>query len=168
GGDIPDEGGLPQTGQDGRGLRKHGCQVRLVSGQLVVRFQHSHPILAGTFANVGIKGPLENIDSSGALDLTFAYECSAGGSERQIRSTDDRINRRLVVLFQHSYAIAARSFANVGIKGPREDLDSSGALDLAFSWRDRGHHLANAKSAPMAGCIPAPGTRHEWAGINQY
>jgi hypothetical protein len=26
------------------------------------------------FANVGIKGPLEIIDSSGALDLTFAYE----------------------------------------------------------------------------------------------
>jgi hypothetical protein len=25
---------------------------------LVVRFQHSHPIAAGTFANVGIKGPL--------------------------------------------------------------------------------------------------------------
>jgi hypothetical protein len=24
----------------------------------VVRFQHSHPIAAGTFANVGIKGPL--------------------------------------------------------------------------------------------------------------
>jgi hypothetical protein len=46
--------------------------------RLVVRFQHSHPIAASTFANVGIKGPLENIDSSGALDLTFACECAAG------------------------------------------------------------------------------------------
>jgi hypothetical protein len=27
--------------------------------RLVVRFQHSHPIAASTFANVGIKGPLE-------------------------------------------------------------------------------------------------------------
>jgi hypothetical protein len=43
----------------------------------VVQFQHSHPIAAGTVANVGIKGPLENIDSSGALDLTFASECAA-------------------------------------------------------------------------------------------
>jgi hypothetical protein len=42
---------------------------------------------AGTFANVGIKGTRENIDSSGALDLTFAYECTGMGSERQIRST---------------------------------------------------------------------------------
>jgi len=28
---------------------------------LVVRFQHSHPVLACTFANVGIKGPLANM-----------------------------------------------------------------------------------------------------------
>jgi hypothetical protein len=40
---------------------------------LVVRFQHSHPISASTFANVGIKGPPANIDASGALDLTFAF-----------------------------------------------------------------------------------------------
>jgi hypothetical protein len=53
--------------------------VREPSLELVVRFQHSHPIAAGTFANVGIKGPPENIDSGGALDLTFAYESSAGG-----------------------------------------------------------------------------------------
>jgi hypothetical protein len=33
GGEIPDKGGLAQTGQDGRGLRQDGCQVRLVSGQ---------------------------------------------------------------------------------------------------------------------------------------
>src|SRR5262249_30789568 len=45
---------------------------------LVVRFQHSHPIAAGTFANVGIKGPPENIDSGGAMDLTFACEYAAG------------------------------------------------------------------------------------------
>jgi copper transport protein len=45
---------------------------------LVVQFQHSHPIAAGTYANVGIKGPLENIDSSGALDLTFAREPADG------------------------------------------------------------------------------------------
>jgi hypothetical protein len=44
---------------------------------LVVRFQHSHAIGTSTFANVGIKGPLENIVSSGALDLTFAYEGAA-------------------------------------------------------------------------------------------
>jgi hypothetical protein len=31
------------------------------------------------FANVGIKGPLENIDSGGALGLTFAYERPVGG-----------------------------------------------------------------------------------------
>src|SRR5690349_9209997 len=42
--------------------------------RLVVQFQHSHPVAADTFANVGIEGPLENIDSSGALDLTFACE----------------------------------------------------------------------------------------------
>jgi hypothetical protein len=54
----------------------------------VVQFQHSHPIAAGIFANVGIEGPLENIDSSGALALTFACEHAASrGSERQIRST---------------------------------------------------------------------------------
>jgi hypothetical protein len=41
------------------------------------RFQHSHSIAAGTLANAGIKGPLEDIDSSGALDLTFAGERAA-------------------------------------------------------------------------------------------
>jgi hypothetical protein len=41
---------------------------------LVGRSQHSHSIAADAFANVGIKGPLENIDSGGALDLTFACE----------------------------------------------------------------------------------------------
>ena len=50
--------------------------VRLAR-DLVVQFQHSHPISAGTFANAGIEGPLESIDSSGALDLTFAYERAA-------------------------------------------------------------------------------------------
>jgi hypothetical protein len=35
--------------------------------------------LSKHFANVGIKGPLEIIDSSGALDLTFAYDCPADG-----------------------------------------------------------------------------------------
>jgi hypothetical protein len=40
----------------------------------VGRFQYSHSIAADTFANVGIKGPPENIDSDGALDLTFACE----------------------------------------------------------------------------------------------
>jgi hypothetical protein len=44
---------------------------------IVVRFQHSHSIAADTFANVGIRGPLENIDSSAALDLTFACERAA-------------------------------------------------------------------------------------------
>jgi hypothetical protein len=54
----------------------------------VVRFQHSHAIEASTFANVGIKGALENIDFSGALDLTFALrDFGYQGSERQIRST---------------------------------------------------------------------------------
>jgi hypothetical protein len=41
------------------------------------RFRHSHSIAAATFANVAIKGPLENIDSSGALDVTFAWERAA-------------------------------------------------------------------------------------------
>src|ERR1700743_416026 len=55
---------------------------------LVVRFQHSYPISAGTLTNVGIKGPLANIDSSGALDLTFALRVRGLlRSERQIRST---------------------------------------------------------------------------------
>jgi hypothetical protein len=59
-----------------------------VKHELVVRFQHSHVVVAGTFANVGIKGPPENIDSGGALDLTFAYdECGWQDIERQIRST---------------------------------------------------------------------------------
>jgi hypothetical protein len=43
---------------------------------------------SGQFANVEIKGPLEDIDSSGALDLTFASrDRGYQGSERQIRST---------------------------------------------------------------------------------
>jgi hypothetical protein len=55
---------------------------------LVVRFQHSYPFAAGSFANVGIKGPLENIDPGGALDLTFASrDRGYQGSERQIRAT---------------------------------------------------------------------------------
>src|ERR1043166_5099789 len=45
---------------------------------LVVQFQHSHAIPASTFANAGIEGPLEIIDSSGALDLTFAFQCATG------------------------------------------------------------------------------------------
>jgi hypothetical protein len=61
---------------------------------LVVRLQHSHPIAAGTFANVAIKGPLEDIDSSGALDLTFASrDRGHQGSERQIRSTGNAFAR---------------------------------------------------------------------------
>jgi hypothetical protein len=35
--------------------------LRPEQARLVVRFQHSHPIAASTFANVGIKGPLEKI-----------------------------------------------------------------------------------------------------------
>ena len=35
--------------------------VLLRTTQLVVRFQHSHPVSASTVANVGIKGPLANI-----------------------------------------------------------------------------------------------------------
>ena len=42
--------------------------VRLAR-DLVVPFQHSHPISAGTFANAGIEGPLESIDSSGELRI---------------------------------------------------------------------------------------------------
>jgi hypothetical protein len=38
-----------------------GNQFNPTSERLVVRFQHSHPLAAGTFANVGIKGPPENI-----------------------------------------------------------------------------------------------------------
>ncbi len=57
----------------------------------VVRFRPSHPAEASTFANVGIKGPPENVDSSGALDLTFALRARGQqGSERQIRSTKAR------------------------------------------------------------------------------
>jgi hypothetical protein len=52
----------------------------------VVQFQHSHPVAAGTLRM--LEGPLEKIDSSGALDLTFACEAVASrDSERQIRST---------------------------------------------------------------------------------
>src|ERR1700731_5275715 len=65
------------------------ARPRLSTG-LVVRFQHSHPVAASTFANVGIKGPLAQYDSSGALDLTFALRvCGKHGSERQIRSTSN-------------------------------------------------------------------------------
>jgi hypothetical protein len=39
------------------------------------------------FANAGIKGQLETIDSSEALDLTFAFGARLPGSERQIRFT---------------------------------------------------------------------------------
>jgi hypothetical protein len=36
------------------------------------------PICGSHFANVGIEGPLENVDSGGASDLTFAFELAAG------------------------------------------------------------------------------------------
>jgi salicylate hydroxylase len=35
-------------------------------------------------------------------------------------------------------------------KGPLENIDSSGALDLTFASRTRGQEVANAKSAPLA------------------
>jgi hypothetical protein len=40
-------------------VRLAKADVTTLQSALVVRFQHSHPIEAGTFANVGIKGPLE-------------------------------------------------------------------------------------------------------------
>jgi hypothetical protein len=49
-----EQAGKPQ------GMDQHlWCEAkRQLREELVVRFQHSHPITAGTFANVGIKGPL--------------------------------------------------------------------------------------------------------------
>src|SRR6516225_2854769 len=35
-------------------------------------------------------------------------------------------------------------------KGPLENIDSSGALDLTFASRTRGQEVANVKSAPLA------------------
>src|SRR5215472_1912473 len=55
----------------------------------------------------------------------------------------------LVVRFQHSHSIAAGTFADVGIKGPLEIIDSSGALDLTFAFRSRVSRVANVKSAPL-------------------
>jgi hypothetical protein len=64
----------------------------------VVRFQHLHAIAAGTIANVGIKGPPEDIDYSGALDLTFASRDRGWQhSERQIRSTIIAMRRKPVL-----------------------------------------------------------------------
>jgi hypothetical protein len=77
-----------------RGLRKVGTSRDGVA--LVVQFQHSHPIAAGTFANVGIEGPLENVDSSGALDLTFACE-GAGGRVANVKSAPLAHRRRPMV-----------------------------------------------------------------------
>jgi hypothetical protein len=37
---------------------------------VAVQFQHSHPVPAGSFANVGVKGPLHDMLPA-ALDLTF-------------------------------------------------------------------------------------------------
>ena len=34
--EFPDKGGLAETGKDGRGLRRGGCQSRLVSGRAEV------------------------------------------------------------------------------------------------------------------------------------
>jgi hypothetical protein len=60
-------------------LASPSSQHPLVAGAVpVVRFKHSHRISAGTFANDGLKGPLENIDCSGALDLAFSRERAAG------------------------------------------------------------------------------------------
>jgi hypothetical protein len=54
---------------------------------LLVRFQHSHPIWAGTFSNVGIKGPLAKAPgkyvANGAMELAFArwsQEFQIGGT----------------------------------------------------------------------------------------
>jgi hypothetical protein len=44
------------------------------TGITVVRSWHSHSLRAGTFANVRIKGPLQNVNCGGALDWTFADE----------------------------------------------------------------------------------------------
>ena len=38
----------------------------------MVRFQHSHPFLAGSFANVESKDHLKKLVFTGALDLAFA------------------------------------------------------------------------------------------------
>ena len=37
----------------------HADLARSAAAQRVVRSQHSHPIVAGAFANVGINGPLK-------------------------------------------------------------------------------------------------------------
>src|SRR5262249_27012568 len=69
-----DERNLSRLLTGGHTSRMHAAK-RIVLG---VQFQHSPPFSWGTIANVGIEGPLENIDSSGALDLTFACELAAG------------------------------------------------------------------------------------------
>src|SRR5205823_5977776 len=45
------------------GTKRSSPSPTQVLSTLVVRFRHSHPVEASTFANVGIKGPPENIDS---------------------------------------------------------------------------------------------------------
>jgi hypothetical protein len=47
-------------------------------GTMVVRCQHSHPVAADTFADVGIKGPPAKYVSGGASDLTFAFDIATG------------------------------------------------------------------------------------------
>jgi hypothetical protein len=56
-------------------------------GYLVFRCRHLPPVSAGTVANVGIEKPLENMDTSEALNLTFANELTARPGQCQIRST---------------------------------------------------------------------------------
>jgi hypothetical protein len=48
--------------------------------------------------------------------------------------------KTLVVRFQHSHALQASTFANVGIKGPPANMNRSGALDLTFTKRMSGQH----------------------------
>jgi hypothetical protein len=60
---------------------------------LVVQFQHSHPIAAGTFANIGIEGPPEDNYFGGALDLTFAYE----GAARRAANVNSAPTRNLLI-----------------------------------------------------------------------
>jgi hypothetical protein len=54
---------------------------------LVVRFQHSHPISAGSLANVGIQKPLANIGFPAEFGFDIRFLEFAVGAVANVKST---------------------------------------------------------------------------------
>ena len=118
---------------------------------LVVQFQHSHPISAGTFANVGIEGPLESNDSSRALDLTFACEraASRGAGVKSAPLASPRLRDVVAFGLFTGAALGVRSlglllFVYLGL-----------AVVIGLPWRDGGRARLRYAAAAAVKTAPA-------------